>query len=156
MFIFRNHATQLFNNNAYKSIHFTILGGIVAMKIMRNIAPDFTDERGDIIKLLDDGKTNIKSVLLITCNKGAVRANHYHKHDSHYAYILSGSMEYTEQNLDNKKTESATVKKGDLVYTPPMTAHAMRFLEDSVFLALATESRHHEAYEDDTVRIKII
>lgn len=128
----------------------------MAIKIMRNIAPDFTDERGDIIKLLDDGKTSIKSVLLITCNKGAIRANHYHKHDSHYAYMLSGSMEYTEQDLKTKKTEMAVVKKGDLVFTPPMTPHAMKFLEESAFLTLATESRHHDHYEEDLVRIKII
>jgi len=128
----------------------------MAIKIMRNIAPDFTDERGDIIKLLDDGKTSIKSVLLITCNKGAIRANHYHKHDSHYAYMMSGSMEYTEQDLKTKKTEMVVVKKRDLVFTPPMTPHAMKFLEESVFLTLATESRHHDHYEDDLVRIKII
>jgi len=126
------------------------------IKITRNIKPDFTDERGDIIKLLDDGKTNIKSVLLITCKKGAIRANHYHKEDTHYVYMLYGSMEYTEQDLNTKKTETVVVNKGDMVFTPPMTAHAMKFLEESAFLTLATESRHHDHYEDDIVRIKII
>lgn len=147
---------MLFNNNAYKLTHFTILGGIMAIKVMRNIAPDFTDERGDIIKLLDDGKTSIKSVILITCKKGAIRANHYHKKDTHYVYMLYGSMEYTEQDLKTKKTETAVVKKGDMVFTPPMVPHAMKFLEESAFLTLATESRHHDHYEDDLVRIKII
>ena len=126
------------------------------IKITRNIKPDFTDERGDIIKLLDDGKTNIKSVLLITCKKGAIRANHYHKEDTHYVYMLYGSMEYTEQDLNTKKTETVVVNKGDMVFTPPMKPHAMKFLEESAFLTLATESRHHDHYEDDIVRIKII
>lgn len=126
------------------------------IKIMRNIKPDFTDERGDIIKLLDDGKTNIKSVLLITCKKGAIRANHYHKKDTHYCYMLFGSMEYTEQDFKTKKNETILVNKGDMVFTPPMTPHAMKFLEESAFLTLATESRHHDHYEDDTVRIRII
>ncbi|MBI2654822.1 cupin domain-containing protein [Candidatus Woesearchaeota archaeon] len=126
------------------------------IRITRNVKPDFTDERGKIIKLLDDGKTSIKSALLITCKKGAVRANHYHKKDTHYVYMLHGSMEYTEQDLKTKKTEAVVVNKGDMVFTPPMTPHVMRFLEESAFLTLATESRSHEHYEDDTVRVKII
>ena len=126
------------------------------IKITRNIKPDFVDDRGEIIKLLDDGKTLIKSVLLITCKKGAIRANHYHKNDTHHVYMLYGSMEYTEQDLNTKKSETIVVNKGDLVFTPPMMPHAMKFLEESAFLTLATESRHHEHYEDDTVRIKII
>ena len=128
----------------------------MAIKIMRNIAPDFTDERGDIIKILDDGKTSIKSVILITCKKEAIRANHYHKKDTHYVYMHYGSMEYTEQDLKTKKAETVVVKKGDMVFTPPMIPHAMKFLEESAFLTLATESRHHDHYEDDIVRIKII
>lgn len=126
------------------------------VNITRGIAPEFIDARGEIFKLLDDGKTSIKSVLLITSNKGAIRANHYHKKDSHYVYMLSGSMEYTEQPLKGGKKESVIIKKGDLLYTPPMTIHAMRFLEDSAFLTLATESRRQKAYEDDTVRIKLV
>lgn len=126
------------------------------IKITRNVKPDFIDGRGEIIKLLDDGKTSIKSTLLITCKKGAVRANHYHKKDTHYVYMLYGRMEYTEQDLKTKKTETVVVNKGDMVFTPPMTPHAMKFLEESAFLTLATESRNQEHYEDDTVRVKII
>src|SRR3989344_6396958 len=123
------------------------------IKVLRNIAPDFTDERGDIIKLLDDGKSNIKSVLLITCKKGAIRANHYHKKDTHFAYMLSGKMEYTEQPVGQPdKKISVVVSAGEMVFTPPMALHAMNFLEDSVFLALASESRGQADYEADTVR----
>lgn len=127
------------------------------IKITRSIKPDFVDERGNIIKLLDDGKTTIKSILLINSKKGAVRANHYHKEDAHYVYMVSGSMEYTEQPLDGKgKKETVIVKADDLVYTPPMVAHAMHFLADSTFLVMALKSRHQEAYEADTVKIKVI
>lgn len=128
------------------------------IKLLQNISPDFVDERGEIFKLLDDGKTSIKSVLLITCKKGAIRANHYHKKDSHYSYMLSGSMEYFEMTVNgkNQKLESITVKKGDLVFTPPNTMHAMKFLEDSEFLALSTKSRKQADYEEDTVRVKLV
>ena len=127
------------------------------MKVLRSIKPEFVDERGGITKLLDDGRTIIRSVLLITSRKGSVRANHYHKKDSHYTYLLSGRMEYTEFHVGQEsKKESAILEAGDMVYSAPMVAHAMRFLEDSVFLALATESRSQAAYEEDTVRIKVV
>ncbi len=129
--------------------------------VFRNIKPDFVDDRGEIIKVLDDGKTVIRSVLLITCKKGSIRANHYHKKDSHFSYLLSGRMEYIEQPVDSSgnpsgKKETMIIEAGDMVYSAPMVSHAMRFLEDSAFLALATESRHQSAYEEDTVRVKLV
>lgn len=127
------------------------------MKLYKNIKPEFTDERGDIISIFDDGVTNIKGVLLITCNPGAIRANHYHKEDSHYCYMLSGKMEYSESPIDNPgKKETVIVEAGDMVYTPSMAAHAMKFLEESAFLTLATKSRKEGAYDEDTVKIKLI
>ncbi len=129
--------------------------------VLRGIKPEFVDERGGITRVLDDGRTVIRSVLLITSRKGAIRANHYHRKDSHYSYLLSGRMEYSEQPVDSSgkahgKTETVILEAGDMVYSAPMVLHAMRFLEDSVFLALATESRHRQAYEEDTIRVKLI
>ena len=129
------------------------------MKLIRGIKPEFTDERGDIFSLFDEnGKTVIKSALFITCKEGAIRANHYHKEDSHYCYMLSGKMEYTAEPVEGENPERKTVivNAGDIIYTPSMTKHAMRFLEDSAFLALATKSRRDGKYEDDTVKVKLI
>jgi quercetin dioxygenase-like cupin family protein len=127
------------------------------VEIVRDIKPEFVDERGGISKLLDDGRTIIRSVLLITSKKGSIRANHYHKQDSHYCYFLSGSMRYTEKPLDEGSEKKSTiVKAGDVIYTPPQVAHVMEFLEDSVFITLATKSRHQDAYEEDTVRVKLV
>ena len=125
------------------------------MSYKKTIIPIHRDNRGSIIKILE-GK--ITSVLLIPSKKGAVRANHYHKQDSHYVYMISGKMRYSTKNLlkKNSRRSSVILKQGDLVYTPPRMAHAMEFLEDSVFLALTTKSRKKKIYEDDTVRIKLI
>lgn len=125
------------------------------MKIVKKVEPFHIDERGEMSYILDH-ETSIISVLLITCRKGSVRANHYHKKDSHYAYLLEGKMEYTYQKVGSKKKQSIIVSKGEIVYSPPMTIHAMRFLEDSQFLALTTERRDQEKYEQDTIRVKII
>lgn len=127
------------------------------MKYVKTIKPFHIDERGEMSHLIED-KTPITSVLLITSKKGAIRANHYHKKDTHYAYILKGKMEYSYQDLKSKvkKKKTVIVNKGDIVHTPPMTIHAMRFLENSVFLAITTEARDQKEYEKDTVRIKLI
>lgn len=125
------------------------------MHVTRNIKPEFIDERGEITRILDT-KTPIKSVLLITSKAGTVRSNHYHKKDAHYCYLLSGKAEWSEKPADGGEAESAVLEEGDVVYTPPMTVHAIKFLEDTVMLALATENRGQEDYEADTVRVKLI
>lgn len=124
---------------------------------VRKIKSFHVDARGAMSHLLD-GEIKITSALLVSSKKGSVRANHYHKKDSHYMYLLKGKMLYLAKDLRLKdaKKEKVILKEGELVYTPPMVAHAVRFLEDSTFLALTTESREQNAYEQDTVRIKLI
>lgn len=127
------------------------------MKTVKKIKPEFTDVRGNIFKLLDDGKTNIKSVLLITSKARSVRSNHYHKKDAHWLYVISGKMEYYEKPVAGKgKLKKVVIDAGGLVYTPPMAMHATKFLKDSVILALSISSRSQKAYEKDTVRVKLL
>ena len=128
------------------------------MHVTRDIKPEFTDARGGITKILDDGKTAPKSILLISSKAGTVRANHYHKEDAHYVYMLSGKMEYFEKPIgaDNAAAESVVLVAGDMVYSPPMIVHAMRFLADTTWVVLAMKSRQQEAYEADTVRVPFI
>ena len=127
------------------------------MPTIKRIKPFFTDARGDMSHLLE-GKEVFTSALLITCKKGAIRANHFHKKDTHHCYMLSGKMEYSykDSRKKNSRKKTVIVKKGDMVVTPPHEIHAMKFLEDSSFIALTTEERDHEKYEKDTVRVKFI
>jgi Uncharacterized conserved protein, contains double-stranded beta-helix domain len=122
-----------------------------------NTSRAITDERGTLTVILE-GNANIQSVLLVTGKAGTVRANHYHKTDSHYVYLLDGEMEYTEKNMrkKNARKKSRILQKGDLVFSPPFVAHAMRFVKDTVFLALATAARDETSYEADTVRVKLV
>lgn len=123
----------------------------------KKIKPFFADNRGEMSYIID-GESKINSILLITCNKGAVRANHYHKKNDHYSYMLKGSMEYTWYDITskNQKKKKIIVKAGDLIYTPPMVAHAMRFLEESSFLAISAKPRGKGKYEEDLIRVKVI
>lgn len=126
------------------------------MKIIRKIKPEFKEKRGNITKLLDDGKTTIRSILLITSKAGSVRSNHYHKKDAHWIYMLSGKMEYYEKPVRGGKIKKAVLDPDDMVYTPPMMIHTTKFPKDSVFMAFSIKSRNQKAYEKDTVRIKLI
>ena len=111
----------------------------------------FADARGDIQPLVD---LPMESCVLITSRKGSVRANHYHRTDWHFCYVLSGSIEYYERpHGSNEKPKRVLVKTGELFFTAPMVDHAMVFPEETVFLTLGRNSRTQEAYEADVVRI---
>ncbi len=126
------------------------------MLITKHIIPEFVDARGAISKVLDDKGLAIKSILHITSKKGSIRSNHYHKKDSHYCFLVSGKLEWHEKPVGGGEISIAILGAGDLVYTPPMTIHAVRALEDSEFFAFATEARNQDDYEADTVRVTLI
>lgn len=113
----------------------------------------FEDARGMIQTLVDGG---VQSVQIITSKANTVRANHYHKTDSHYMYVLKGTMKYVHRPADDTSAPSwLLVKEGQLVYTPPLVEHAVEFLEDSVFINIASKPRDQSSYEDDLVRVNL-
>lgn len=114
----------------------------------------FVDARGEIIPLVD---AEMKSCVLITSKKGTVRANHYHKTDWHYCYVLEGEIEYHWRPVDTKEpAKKKIIKKGELFYTGPMLEHAMVFLTDTVFLTLGGNPRDQYHYEQDLVRVPLV
>lgn len=123
-----------------------------------HIDPEFVDERGGIARVLDQSKYKIQSILRITSKKGTVRSNHYHKHDYHYLYLESGGCKYSEKHAlkTNSKIETVILKPGDLVLSKPNIIHAVKFTKNSVLYAFTTETRRHEDYEKDTIRITIV
>jgi quercetin dioxygenase-like cupin family protein len=114
----------------------------------------FIDPRGAIQTLVSGG---FHTVQIITSKAGSVRANHYHKTDSHYMYIVSGRMRYVERPVeDGAEPEWTIVSAGQLIFTGPMLEHAVEFLEDTVFLNITSESRVQVDYETDLVRVTLI
>ena len=78
----------------------------------------FEDARGAIHPLVDGGYASSQ---LISSRTGAVRANHYHKDDWHYAYMVSGSMNYYFRPVDSTEApECLRVSAGQMVFTPAM------------------------------------
>jgi quercetin dioxygenase-like cupin family protein len=113
----------------------------------------FVDARGAIQTLVDGG---IQSVQVITSKKGSVRANHFHRADSHHMYVVKGLMKYFHRKAgDTTPPTWILVKEGEMVFTPPLVEHAVEFLEDSVFLNITGKPRDQGSYEDDLVRVNL-
>lgn len=117
--------------------------------------PDaFCDARGTITNLL---LTPISSVGEIVSVRGAVRANHYHKTDWHYAYVVFGKVLYFERAIgDTNVPEPREYVSGQMFFTPPNREHAMLFAEDSTILTFAKNVRSHDNHEADLVRVEVV
>ena len=119
--------------------------------VIVDLPSSFDDERGSIQPLVD---MNMKSSVLITSNVGSVRANHYHKTDWHYCYVLYGEILYYHRPHGSKKEPSKViVKEGQLFFTPPMVEHSMVFEKETRFITWGRNSRVQEVYESDVFRI---
>jgi len=115
-----------------------------------NIKPAHTDARGVITDLLQD--ETINAVTVISFERGAVRANHYHKETYQWNYVLSGSIKIIAQMPNQEKVE-IIMNKGDLVLTVPNESHALSAVEPSELLVLTKGPRGGDNYEKDTFRL---
>ena len=114
----------------------------------------FVDVRGSIQPLVD---LMMRSAVMIESKAGSLRANHYHKTDWHYCYVISGQIRYFYKDLNSKqKPKLLIVDKGNMVFTPPLVEHCMKFNVDTLFLTLSRNPRDQEAYEEDVVRVNLI
>ena len=114
----------------------------------------FVDVRGSIQPLVD---SLMKSAVMIESKAGSLRANHYHKTDWHYCYVIKGKIEYYYKKLNsNEKPELIVVEKGHMIFTPPLVEHCMKFPVDTLFLTLSRNPRDQETYESDVVRVNLI
>ena len=119
-----------------------------------NLEKPFVDLRGSIQPLVD---SIMKSAVMINSKAGSLRANHYHKTDWHYCYVISGKIQYYYKELNSAKMpELLIVEKGNMVFTPPLVEHCMKFPEDTLFLTLSRNPRDQETYELDVIRTNLI
>lgn len=114
-----------------------------------NLPEGFLDERGKILPIVDD----FANVQMIYSNKGAVRANHYHKADSHYCYLITGKVEYFWRNHDEDSIQKEIFVAGDLFLTGPNIDHQMVFTEDSIMVVVSEFKRDALSYDADIVKI---
>jgi uncharacterized RmlC-like cupin family protein len=108
----------------------------------------FKDDRGIILNIADGTLGDVAFIESVT---NSIRANHYHKTDWHLTYLLSGKMIYRWKENNNLYEE--TISKGDLIYTPCLIPHQMKFIDDSSFIAVSKNSRVMSNYDSDTVSV---
>ena len=109
------------------------------------------DPRGDIIPVADGV---FRSIMVLHSKKGTVRANHWHKTDSHVMYIISGAAKYYKE-IDGALVEQVLLP-GDSVFTGPNVVHAIKFTTDTAMIVCAENERDYDAYMTDTVKKQII
>ena len=113
----------------------------------------FKDERGNLLKILDKG---FSSCIEIFSKKGSIRANHYHKKDEHFCYILKGEILFFYRNRKKgSKLNYKIMKKGDLFFTTYDQDHLAYFLKTTHFLSYSSRKRSKFDYENDLVRLNM-
>ena len=119
--------------------------------IVVSLEDPYVDSRGVIQNLIHH---ELGSAVIISSNAGAVRAEHWHKEDFHYCYLISGELLYCERPVGSKEDPSKIIiYPGQLFFTGPNVEHSMYFTKDSVFMTLGKLSRTHDSYEQDLVRL---
>ena len=119
--------------------------------VIVQLPSSFDDSRGSIQPLVD---MEMKSSVLIDSNIGAVRANHYHKTDWHYCYVLYGEIIYYYRLHGNTEDpKKIVIKQGQMFFTPPMVEHSMVFTKQTRFITWGRNSRKQEVYEADVFRV---
>ena len=122
-------------------------------KLKHKLGKIFKDKRGTLQKIIDG---NFSSCIEIFSKKGSIRANHYHKKDKHFMYIISGELLYSYKNRKRgSKVKIKKMKKGDLFFTPAMQEHMAYFTKNTHFLAFSTRKRTRFDYEKDLIRVEM-
>lgn len=109
----------------------------------------YQDERGTILPIEHD----LGNVQVIWSKAGAVRANHYHKTDTHSCYLISGSIEYYWRNRGETTIHKELFGAGTKFTTGPNIDHEMVFTDNSVMVVVSEFKRDPEHYDNDIVKI---
>jgi hypothetical protein len=87
-----------------------------------------SDVRGKIIFLsYGDKKLN-----LVEIKKGFSRGGHYHDFETRH-FMISGTIEYRETNTGTSKETVRTISAPSIITVPPMHAHLLTAIEDTIF-----------------------
>ncbi len=117
------------------------------------VGKTFKDKRGWLKKILDG---NFSSCIEVYSKKGSIRANHYHKKDKHFIYVINGEILYFYKDRKKRaKTKFKIMKKNDLFFTPAMQEHMAYFTKNTHFLAFSTRKRTKFDYERDLIRVNM-
>lgn len=115
-------------------------------EILESGKDEYIDERGIISNYYIED--NINMIGYVESKKNTVRGNHFHPIQTQKCLLIKGQYISVTKDLKdpNSVTETRLVNEGQLSTIPPYVAHAMVFLEDSIFLNLVNGEREHDNY----------
>lgn len=115
----------------------------------------FVNGNGSILNLLTEKFTH---TAILESAPGSIRANHWHKTDWHYTYVISGEVEYCWRPVGSTAAPSVKVfRQGTMFFTPPHLEHAMVFRDRATIITFAKNARsEHQTHEDDLVRVPLV
>lgn len=121
--------------NIRPELEYTVQGG-----------KEYIDDRGKISNYELTEPINL--IGYIESKSGTVRANHYHPIQEQKCLLIKGKYVSVIKDLsiENSPIETRIIHPGDIAIIKPNVAHAMVFLEDSIFLNLVRGEREHENY----------
>lgn len=115
----------------------------------RHLESGYQDTRGEILPI----EHELGNVQIIWSKKDAVRANHYHKTDTHACYLINGSMDFYWRNHGENKIYKEHFGPGTKFTTGPLIDHEMIFTEDSTMVVISEFKRDPSSYDEDIVKI---
>ncbi|NDB32077.1 MAG: hypothetical protein EB150_01820 [Nitrososphaeria archaeon] len=95
---------------------------------MLQFEKDATDVRGTILFL----KYKEKSINIVQIKKGFARGGHYHNFPSVH-HLISGVIQYHETDIQTNQETIKTISAPAIISVPPMAAHLLIALEDTIF-----------------------
>ena len=100
----------------------------------KKLKPVFTrkDDRGNFCEAINIGSW--KSIIYGTMEKGAVMGNHYHKKTEVFFFTIKGRVEIDVINVKTKSTDFVELDKDEGIMFLPYFSHAIKFMEDSIFM----------------------
>jgi hypothetical protein len=114
---------------------------------------NFKDARGTIMDIVVG--MPFEHCVIIYCNKGAVRGNHFHKNSTQSDFMLFGKMRVYSRKKAGKKIEQSIVSENDLTCFEKGEVHEQIALGKCAFLSFVKGPRGGNKYETDTFRLKI-
>ena len=97
------------------------------------LEPNFRNEsdKGILLQLVREGW---KQVNVVKYHKGTISGGHYHKCNIECFYMVSGAVELTVWNNDDK--EKYEFQTGDMFQINKYVFHTLTYKEDSVLVVL--------------------
>lgn len=111
-----------------------------------------SDSRGKFLSIIDD---KIHNISILKSKRNTIRSNHYHLTDWHYIYVISGSIHYLFKKINEKDIKYLFIKKGEVIFTPPMEIHTTYFSQETEILVANGQNRNRNTYEKDLVRVEL-